>query len=112
MDRRLKRGEVWTASGGSAYAGKPRPVVIVQDNQFDATDSIVMCPITSDKTSAPLFRVALDPDDGNGLRRASFVMTDKIGAIPTARIGRRIGRLSDADVARLNRSMFIFLGLG
>jgi mRNA-degrading endonuclease toxin of MazEF toxin-antitoxin module len=35
----MKRGEVWTVSGGKDYAGKPRPVVVVQDDAFDATDS-------------------------------------------------------------------------
>ena len=34
----MKRGDIWTASGGHDYAGKPRPVVIVQDNSFDATE--------------------------------------------------------------------------
>ena len=28
----MKRGEVWTAAAGSGYAGKPRPVVIIQDD--------------------------------------------------------------------------------
>ena len=27
----MKRDEVWTVSGGKDYAGKPRPIVIVQD---------------------------------------------------------------------------------
>ena len=32
----MKRGEIWTVSGSTDYAGKPRPVVIVQDDSFDA----------------------------------------------------------------------------
>ena len=35
----MKRGEVWTVAGGAAYAGKPRPAVIIQDDRFDANDS-------------------------------------------------------------------------
>ena len=46
----MKRGEVWTVAGGAAYAGKPRPAVIVQDDRFDANDSIVVCPLTTDPT--------------------------------------------------------------
>jgi mRNA-degrading endonuclease toxin of MazEF toxin-antitoxin module len=38
----VKRGEVWTAAGGRDYAGKPRPVVVVQDDRFDATGSITV----------------------------------------------------------------------
>ena len=54
----MSRGEVWTVSGGKDYAGKPRPVVIVQDDSFDATDSITICAFTTDPTDAPLFRLS------------------------------------------------------
>jgi mRNA interferase MazF len=40
----MKRGEVWTIAGGPDDAGKPRPVVILQDDAFDATLSITICP--------------------------------------------------------------------
>ena len=53
----MKRGEVWTVAGGAAYAGKPRPAVIVQDDRFDANDSIIVCPLTTDPTPAPIFRL-------------------------------------------------------
>jgi mRNA-degrading endonuclease toxin of MazEF toxin-antitoxin module len=45
----MKRGEIWTVAGGAAYAGKPRPAVIVRDDRFDANDSIVVCPLTTDQ---------------------------------------------------------------
>ena len=38
----MRRGEIWTAAGGKDYAGKPRPVVIMQDDRFDATASITV----------------------------------------------------------------------
>lgn len=38
----MRRGDIWTASGGNDYAGKPRPVVIVQDDSFDSTASITV----------------------------------------------------------------------
>ena len=34
----MKRGEIWTMAGGSGYASKARPVVIVQDDAFAARD--------------------------------------------------------------------------
>jgi len=34
----MRRGEIWTVSGGGDYAGKPRPAVILQDDNFDATN--------------------------------------------------------------------------
>jgi mRNA interferase MazF len=107
----VKRGEIWTASGGRGYAGKPRPAVIVQDDRFEATGSITICAFTSDPTDAPLFRLAIEPSAANGLRTRSRLMVDKITTIPKARLGRRVGRLSGEDVLRLNRAILIFLGL-
>ena len=47
----MKRGEIWTVSGGQGYAGKPRPAVIIQDDRFDATASITICAFTTDPTA-------------------------------------------------------------
>jgi mRNA interferase MazF len=107
----VKRGEVWTAAGGRDYAGKPRPIVIVQDDRFDATASITICAFTSDPTDAPLFRLAVEPSKANGLETASRLMVDKITTMPKAKLGRRIGRLTHEDMVRLNRGLMIFLGL-
>lgn len=107
----MKRGEIWTASGGADYAGKPRPVVIVQDDRFDATRSITICAITSDPTDAPLFRLPIEPSERNGLRVDCRLMVDKITTISKSKIGRRLGRLDDVDVVRLNRAMIVFLGM-
>ena len=96
---------------GSGYAGKPRPAVIVQDDRFDATESITVCVFTTDPTEAPLFRLAVSPDAQNGLRTTSRLMVDKITTVPKAHVGDRIGRLGDADVARLNRAIAVFMGL-
>jgi mRNA interferase MazF len=107
----VKRGEVWTAAGGADYAGKPRPVVIVQDDRFDATTSITICAFTSDPTDAPLLRLAVEPNQANGLRTTSRLMVDKITTIPKSKLRNRIGKLADADMVRLNRAMMFFLGL-
>lgn len=106
----MRRGELWTVSG-SGYAGKPRPAVIVQDDRFDATESITVCVFTTDPTEAPLFRLAVAPDAQNGLLATSRLMVDKITTVPKTRVGDRIGRLGDADVARLNRAIAVFMGL-
>ena len=64
----MRRSEIWTAAGSSGYAGKPRPVVIVQDDRFDATESVTVCAFTTHPTDAPLIRLTVEPDDVNGLR--------------------------------------------
>jgi mRNA interferase MazF len=107
----VRRGELWTAAGGKHYAGKPRPVLVVQDDRFDATSSITVCPLTSDPTEIPLLRVPLDPDDSNGLDAPSSIMLDKITTMPRSKLGERIGKVSDADMLALSRGLVVFLGL-
>jgi mRNA interferase MazF len=107
----MKRGEVWSVSGGAPYAGKPRPAVIVQEDRFEATSSITLCAFTTDPTDAPLLRMLIEPTDRNGLSSASRLMIDKITTVPKARLGKRIGKLNDEDVVRLNRALTVFLGL-
>ena len=107
----MRRGEVWTAAGGKDYAGKPRPVVIVQDDRFDATDSITVCACTTDPTDAPLFRLPVEPNERNGLRSPCRLMADKITTVPKTKLGSRLGRLDDEEILRLNRAMLVFLGL-
>ena len=106
----MTRGEIWTVSG-TGYAGKPRPAVIVQDDRFDATESVTVCVFTTDETEAPLFRLPIAPSASNGLRAVSRVMVDKITTVSKKRLGDRIGYLDDAAMARLNRAILIFLGL-
>lgn len=108
----MKRGEIWTVAGGAAYAGKPRPAVIIQDDRFDANDSVVVCPVTSDPTDAPSFRIPVEPDDENGLRTPCRLMVDKVSAVPRLRLRRRVGALGAAEITNLNRAIVVFLGLG
>jgi len=107
----MRRGDIWTVAGGKDYAGKPRPVVIVQDDSFDGTGSITVCAFTTDTTEAPLFRLPAAPDTSNGLRSPSRLMVDKITTVSKSKLGIRMGRLDDESMLRLNRSVFVFLGL-
>ena len=107
----MRRGEIWTAVAGGGYAGKPRPVVIVQDDRFDATNSVTVCAFTTDPTEAPLIRLAVTPDEENGLHELCSMMVDKITTMPRVGVHKRVGRLSDQDMARLGRAVVVFLGL-
>jgi mRNA interferase MazF len=107
----MRRGEIWSVSGSGDYVGKPRPAVIVQDDAFDATDSITICGFTTDETFSPFLRLLVQPNERNGLRSASRMMVDKITTVPKSKLGSLIGKLDDSDIVRLNRSMLVFLGL-
>ena len=107
----MRRGEIWTISGGPAYAGKPRPAVIIQDDNFDGTASVTVCAFTTDPTEAALFRLLVEPTEANGLRAPSRLMVDKLTTVPKAKVGSQVGQLDDQDIVRLNRAIVVFLGL-
>ena len=86
-------------------------MVIIQDDRFDATDSVTVCAFTTDPTEAPLIRLPVDPDDHNGLRETSSLMVDKITTVPRSKLGEHIGRLTDQDMVRLGRAIVVFFGL-
>lgn len=107
----MKRGEIWTVAGGKDYAGKPRPAVIVRDDAFVGSDSVTICGLTRDSTGSSLARIDVVPTSDNGLREASSVMAEKIVTVPVSKIGKRIGRLNEADMARLDEALIVYLGL-
>jgi mRNA interferase MazF len=107
----MKRGEIWTAAGGSDYGAKPRPVVIIQDDQYDSTKSITICPLTSHSQSTQVARLPIMPNDLNGLRLPCRLMIDKISTVPRNKLRAKIGQLDEEDVTRLNRSIIVFLGI-
>ena len=107
----MNRGELWIAAGGGDYAGKPRPVVILQDNRFDETPSVTVCGLTTDRTSAPLFRIPLSPSAENGLNEHCHAMVDKTTTVRRDRLHRRIGSLSNVDMQQIGRAAIVFLGM-
>jgi mRNA interferase MazF len=107
----MRRGDLVTVAAAGDY-GKPRPAVIVQTDAFpEAHASVVVCQLTSELADAPDFRVTVDPNSENGLRVTSQVMADKPVTIRRERIGRKIGRLGDRDMARLGAALAFVLGL-
>jgi mRNA interferase MazF len=111
LESQLKRGEIWTGADDGQTASKPRPVVIIRNEHFEALESVTICGFTSDPTDLPLFRVLIEPSKLNGLQFPSRIMVDKILTMRKNRLGYRIGRLENKDVARLDQAIATFLGL-
>ena len=106
-----RRGDVVTAAATGDY-GKPRPAVIVQTDALPTKHAcVVTCQMTFECNDAPDFRVTIDPSEKNGLRVRSQVMADKPVAVRRERIGRKVGRLDDKDVSRLNIALAFVMGL-
>jgi mRNA interferase MazF len=92
--------------------GKGRPALVVQADAFNPTHaSVVVCPITSHLIDASLFRIALRPSAGTGLRSASHIMIDKMMAIKRERIDHVIGRADAIAMQRVDRGLKMWLGV-
>jgi mRNA interferase MazF len=107
----MKRGDI-VVSATPGDSGKPRPALIVQSDFFNPThSSFVICPITSHILDAPLFRLAIRPSPGNGLKKESQLMVDKLSAVKRERIGKKIGQLDAAQMAKVSDALRLWLEL-
>jgi mRNA interferase MazF len=107
----VRRGEIYVAAARGAYTGEPRPVVIVQDDRFDATASVTVCPLTTNPVEAPLVRIGVEPTRTTGIEKRSQIMVDKVTTMPRSNLRDHLGRVADADLVRLDRALLVFLGL-
>ena len=83
----------------------------MQDDRFDATESVTVLPLTSIRVDAPLLRIAVGATELSGLREASHVMIDKLTTVRRSNIHTRVGRLTASQLVEVERSMLVFLGL-
>lgn len=84
---------------------------MLQDDAFDATDSVTVAPLTSKLVDAPLFRFRVEADTTSGLSNDSDVMIDKITTVRRGNVQDRVGRLSTRQLLELERLLMTFLGL-
>ena len=107
----MRRGDVVVVAAAGDY-GKPRPAVVVQTDAFPETHpSVVICQMTSDVVHTQDFRVAIEPTEENGLRARSQIMADKPVTVRRERVGQIVGRLTEADIRRLNIALAFVMGL-
>lgn len=108
-----RRGDVVIITEpASDHGGTPRPAAVVRSDDFVDLRSLTVCPLTSVEEDAALLRLRVEPTDTLPLDRISWIMVDKITKIGTSRIGRSVGRLSAADMVRLDRALVVYLGIG
>ena len=106
----MRRGDLVTVAMQGDY-GKPRPALVIQSDVFAAMGSRTVLLLTSDPEDTPLLRVRVEPTPENGLRVPSWVMIDKAMSLRADRLGTSFGRLDDAAMVSVNRSLALFLGL-
>lgn len=106
----MRRGDLLTVAI-QGDMGKPRPALVIQADVFAETATVTVLPVTSELTDAPLLRIALYPNEANGLRKASQVMIDKPMTIRREKAGQRIGALDSTEMVQIERSLALFLGI-
>jgi mRNA interferase MazF len=107
----LSRGDIVIGAAQGDF-GKSRPGLVVQSDLFNPTHaSVVICPITSHLVDAPLFRLPIRPEPENGLKANSQVMVDKMMAIKRQRISKKVGRITEAEIAQVDRALLLWLGI-
>jgi len=105
----MKRGDLVTIALQGDY-GKPRPAVVVQADFFSEHPSLTILPVTSELLTAPLFRIMVEPTEGNNLKKRSQVMVDKVQTVAREKIGPTFGRLDDTSMLAVNRALAVWLG--
>ena len=106
----IKRGDLVIATLPGDY-GKPRPVLVVQDDAFETVPSVTVLPLTSDVRNFPLFRISVNANSQTGLQTLSQIMVDKAGTVRRERIGRHIGRVDPVTMQAAGTALARFLGL-
>ncbi|GBQ07889.1 type II toxin-antitoxin system PemK/MazF family toxin [Saccharibacter floricola] len=106
----MKRGDLVTVAL-QGDLGKPRPALIVQADYYCDTTSVVILPVTSTLSNAPLLRLIVQPNQENGLHKPSDIMIDKPSTVSRNKIGPSFGRLSDVQMMKVSRLLAVFMGI-
>ena len=103
----LKPGEVWLADLG--LAAKTRPIVIV--SRYDPNPPralVVYVPLTTQNRGS-LYEIILPKL--RFLERDSIANVQGLGSIPTARLVRKLGKLSDEVMLKIKQAILFALDL-
>ena len=107
----MKRGAIITIAMQGDF-GKPRPALIIQGDGFNLSHStITVLLISSQLVDAPLFRLNIEPNVGNGLSKPCQIQVDKAMTIRREKIGTLIGYVDDAMMIQVNRALALWVGL-
>ena len=106
----MRRGEVWWIDFDPSQGmeiQKRRPAVILTVNALNkARGTVVVVPLSTSARPRPPIVISLPSAGGN-----SVAVCDQLCAADKQRFGKKIGDLSNTDLAVLTESMKIVLGL-
>jgi len=106
----MKRGEVWWVAFETSVGGeirKRRPAVIISNDAANRHLNRVQVVPLSSKTG----RVYPSEAVVTLARRSSKAMADQLTTVSKRRLTERMGRLSESDLAKVERDVMIQLAL-
>ena len=106
----MNRGDFVTVAMQGDF-GKPRPALVIQSDLFPTHGTVTVLLVSSLLIEAPLIRVSVAPDEGNGLKKPSQVMVDKAMTVKRERLGPVFGVAGVAAMLEVERSLAVFLGI-
>ena len=111
----IKRGEIYYADlspvVGSEQGGV-RPVLIVQNDIGNKhSPTVIAAAITSQREKARLpTHISLDAVSC-GLSKDSVVLLEQVRTLDKQRLRERMGNLSQSDMNKINKALFVSFGL-
>ena len=103
-----KPGEVWLADLG--LAAKTRPVLIISREDADPPRALVLyAPLTTQNRGSQ-YEVALPKL--RFLFKDSIVNVQGLGSIPTIRLERKLGEITETTMQEIKRAVVFALDLG
>ena len=113
MDWQMKRGEIYYANLSPTVGSeidKRRPVLVVSNDANNrAANTVTILPITSNVTRVYPFEVLLNPED-SGLSKPSKVQAQQVRTISKQRISSdAVGSLSEEIMQLVNAALKLHL---
>ncbi len=105
-------GELWSMDLGNPVdpeSGLTRPALVVSPPRFTGPLRVV-CPLTTTRRSYP-WRLEVEPSPLNGLNAVSYVQTEHLRSISSARGVRRLGSLDAVTMTQVRRVLALLLDL-
>lgn len=102
----IHRGDIYWIAPDDSHGPPPsyaHPHVVVQDDVFNHSRvaTVIVCALTTNLAKAKQpGNVLLDPGEG-GMPKRSAVVVSQISSVDKARLGARIGALSEARVEEI-----------
>lgn len=110
------KGEVWTCNLGENVGcelNKVRPVIITSNNIGNSKSPIItIIPISQRKDSLPT-QVKLSTSDFSFMESSinGTSLAEQIKVVSKARLGRKIGKLNDMAINKVDLSVLVSLGM-